>query len=107
MMKLQIAIISFICLFSSCKQTETVESTSNCTDYTAATVKDFTGLDGCKWMVVINEKQYEAINLIDFYPNAADGKSIHIQFKKRTDLNSICMAGEMIEITSICDPKSE
>ena len=106
-MKLQIAIISFIFLLSSCKQTESVEPSSNCTDYTSATVKDFTGLDGCKWMVIINENQFEAINLVDFYPNASDGKSIYIQYKKRTDLASICMAGEMIEITSTCDSKSE
>ena len=66
-----------------------------------ATLINYSGLDGCGWMVKMNDgKVYEPINLADFEPNPQVNEPICVSFKIQSSI-SICMFGETIFINSL------
>lgn len=65
------------------------------------TVKDYTGLDGCGYLIELdNGTRLEPVivhDSIKFY----DGQRVKLSYVERNDMASICMAGIIAEITCI------
>lgn len=73
-------------------------------DAVKATLKDFTGLDGCGWVLVLDDgSRLEPLNLGSQTIAPADGKKIWLTYKVANNSASICMVGEMVEITCISE----
>lgn len=93
---LLLAICSFT--FTACDKEE-----ENCS--IPARFQDMTGLDGCGFILVLDledeERRLEPINLDDFDITPVDGMDVCIEFEVRTDMGSICMVGEIVELTAI------
>ncbi len=71
------------------------------TDETLATLHNYTGLDGCGWVLEIeNGKILEPINLDTFPVQLAEGKDIYITYTL-TGGASICMVGDIVEIQTL------
>ncbi|MEM6967234.1 MAG: hypothetical protein AAF573_20900 [Bacteroidota bacterium] len=86
--------ISCLLLFTASK----CEKNKNCTE--VGTLKDFTGLDGCKFMIVLdNGEKLQPVKYEDADVELKDGQRIKFGYKEVTDQMSICMAGKMVEIT--------
>jgi hypothetical protein len=75
------------------------------------TVKDFTGLDGCKMLIVLdNGEKLQPVKYNSDEVNIQDGQRIKFAYKEVTDQMSICMSGKMVEVTClelIGSPSSE
>lgn len=69
---------------------------------TAATLRDYTGFDGCRWVILLSDDTVlEPINLSDFNNfNLEDSKNVCITFDY-VDAASICMIGPSIKLLSI------
>jgi len=73
----------------------------------SGTLKDFTGLSGCDWIIELDEKdkygnkRLEPINLHDFKIKLREGKRVKLRYVERLDLGSFCMVGSIVEIKSI------
>ena len=71
-------------------------------DAVKATLNDFTGLDGCNWVVKLEDSEVlEPINLSDFNFGLKDGKKIWIKYKPAENMASFCMVGPIVEIEGI------
>ncbi len=89
--------------FTSCKEEEIVYCE------TFATVLDQTGLDGCRWIIRTEDGKFiEPVWEGNDFQNAkingvqlSDGLEVQINYTLRTDLASICMVGQIAEITCI------
>ncbi len=70
---------------------------------TIATVKDFTGLDGCTFLIVLeNGDKLLPVKLNDENFELHDGQKIRFDYIELPDAMSICMAEDMaVEITCI------
>jgi PKD repeat protein len=65
------------------------------------TVRDYTGLDGCRYLIELdNGVRLEPI-LKDTTFHFRDNQRVRLSYIERTDLMSICMAGIIAEITCI------
>ena len=68
------------------------------------TIKDYTGLDGCKFLIELeNGEKLQPVKYTDSdldHP-LKDGQRIKFSYKEVTDQMSICMTGKMIEVTCI------
>ena len=63
-------------------------------------VKDMTGLDGCKMMIILpNGDKLQPVEIIPDFELKA-GQKIRFTYKS-ADVMSICMAGKTVVITSI------
>ena len=82
---------------------ETSNSTTPGKCDTMATVKDFTGLDGCKLLIVLdNGDKLLPAKVNDKSFTLKDGQRIKLGYKKIDGMASICMAEKMsIEVTCI------
>jgi len=69
----------------------------------AASVKDFTGLDGCSFLIVLeNGDKLLPTKLDDENFEFKDGRKIRFDYEELQGIMSICMAEKMvIEITCI------
>jgi len=68
-----------------------------------ATIKDFTGLDGCGMVIVLeNGENLEPVNLNSFSTDVSinDGQKVWIKYHEVSYM-SICMVGPMIEIDAL------
>ena len=73
-------------------------------DTETAYFRDYRGLDGCIWVIELTDgTRLEPINLGDFDIVPADGKKIDIAYTTAPSYLSICMAGEIVEITAIVE----
>lgn len=73
-------------------------------DAVAAQLFDYTGLDGCSWIIKLeDEKVLEPTNLQDFDIELKEGKKVWIKYTEQTDLASICMVGPIVSIEDIWD----
>ncbi len=74
---------------------------AECSD--TATLKDFTGLDGCGFLIVLDNG--EKLQAVKYHDNKKiqlkDGQRIKIGYKEVDNQMSICMAGKMVEVTCI------
>ncbi len=72
------------------------------TNYVSGTLRDYTGLDGCNWIIVLEDSsKLEPVNLASFDLELRDGLKLQFSYHERTDLTSICMVGRMAEIDAI------
>ena len=63
------------------------------------TLKDFTGLDGCKWLLITQDNsKLEPVNLNDYIQQPKDGDVYMIEWEEQPDLASVCMAGTIAKI---------
>lgn len=95
-------LVSFIFLLSisvSCNKTEQPDK-----DAVTATLSDYTGLDGCSWVIKLeNGEVLEPTNLDGFNIDMEEGKKIWITYVLSQYQVSICMVGPKIDITEIWD----
>lgn len=95
-------VICLICVLS-CKTKKDVSDNPSSECKTNGMVKDFTGLDGCKFLIVLeNGDKLLPAKLNDESFVFKDGQKILFDFKELKDAMSICMAEKMsVEITCI------
>ena len=99
----QSILISAICFalvyfLSACSQ----ENKACSNNAVKATIKDFTGLDGCSWVLVLQDgRKLEPLNLLNQNIAPADGLPVWVDYKVETNAGSICMVGEIVSINCI------
>lgn len=98
-------LLIWFCLISvlSCKTKKDVPDNGQINCKTTATVKDFSGLDGCKFLIVLeNGDKLLPAKMIDENFAFKDGQKIRFDYKELQDVMSICMAEKLaVEITCI------
>lgn len=74
-----------------------------CNCETTGTLKNYTGLDGCGWVIELDGKseRLEPTNLDKFGVDLTDGKKLKFSYKETGGM-SICMVGKVAEITDMC-----
>jgi len=68
-----------------------------------ATLRDYTGLDGCGWVLESGGEVLEPINLESFLDAPEDGMRLEVEYDFAENVFSICMVGPMVVLTS-CEP---
>jgi|LGOV01.1.fsa_nt_gb hypothetical protein len=67
-------------------------------------IKDLTGLDGCSFVVELNNgDKLEVINFSDFDVKIENGNKISISYHEANDMMSICMVGKIVKADCICE----
>lgn len=83
-------------VFSACSETQNPEAGE-----TTAILRNYTGLDGCGWVLEIaDNKILEPTNLTNFPITLSEGKTVYITYQS-TPAGSICMVGEIVEILTL------
>lgn len=111
-------------LFTGCADDDIQQTESeDCTPATAATIKDMTGLDGCGFVLELEDgtileplrvfmcgtpplpdkMPYDPLNNFPMI----DGKKVLINYEVVQDAASICMAGTVVKITCIKETLSQ
>ena len=76
---------------------------NECENSYRAKLVNMTGLDGCSWMIELNNgTRLEPVNLSDFNFNINQNKKIWVVYHP-TQFASICMAGEIVTIDCISE----
>lgn len=92
---LSMVLLGTALLFAGCPADE-------CPEGEKAVLRDYAGLDGCRWLFELEDGQrLEPVNLHQYDFELKDGLEVSIQFTEATDMMSICMAGKMVNITCI------
>jgi hypothetical protein len=95
-----ILLLSVILLTLSCANTK--NNTSNCLNSVKGTLVNKTGLDGCGWMIALQDgKTVNPTNLNSFDVKLIENTKITFGFKEKNDLFDTCMSGKIIEITCL------
>lgn len=68
-----------------------------------AVLLDYTGLDGCGWVIEANGTVLEPLNLGEFLSNPEDGMDLNVAYQVETGYASICMVGDIVTLTE-CEP---
>lgn len=72
--------------------------------FVKATVVDNTGLDGCRFMLLLESGQkVQPLNLEENF--LKDGMKVWVKYTVEKDAMSVCMAGEIVKIISIGERK--
>ncbi len=118
-MKSLVLCFTFLLIYTSCKKDVDITKVSNCTS--AATVRDFTGLDGCGFIFELEDgtllqpfrlgycgtsplpKEITDDPLFNFV--FANGKKVMIGYEK-LESPSICMVGPVVKITCLEEVKT-
>lgn len=67
-----------------------------------ATVKDNSGLDGCKYLIILeNGSKLEPLVMEDKNFKFRDGQKIRLTYEQEREMMSICMAGQGVRVTCI------
>ena len=68
---------------------------------TKATLEDYTGLDGCGFVLVLEEGQALEMGDFDEEPNFTfkKGMKVRISYIEMTETASICMVGPIVKLT--------
>ena len=75
---------------------------SECENSHSAKLVDMTGLDGCSWMIELNNgTRLEPTNLNDFNINLQENQKIWVVYHTAAQMASICMHGEIVTIDCI------
>jgi hypothetical protein len=73
-------------------------------DIVEATLYDYTGLDGCTWVIQLeNGEVLEPNNIKAFNFKLIDGKKVWVKYSIVPDQASICMVGQIVNIEGIWD----
>ena len=96
-----ILIILSTFIISSCSTSKNGGNDSDCS--TLATVKDFTGLDGCTFLFILdNGDKYLPAEISDSNFELKDQQRIKFGYKELKDQMSICMAeNKIVAVTCI------
>jgi hypothetical protein len=79
-------------IFTACERT-------SCENAQAATILDYTGLDGCGLVIKLqNGEVLEPTNLNDFNFTPTDGMKVWVKYHELQNVMSICMVGPIVEI---------
>lgn len=98
LLNLTVVLLFMSMTFSSCES----EKEENQVDLQEGILKNFTGLDGCGWIIQLSDStKLEPINLKDFSIVLEENKKVYVHYHVRTELGSYCMMGKIIEIESI------
>ena len=90
-MKVLILSTFLLLIFSACDRT-------SCENAQAATIEDYTGLDGCGLVIKLqNGDVLEPTNLNDFNITPTDGMKVWVKYHE-VAMMSICMVGPTVEI---------
>jgi hypothetical protein len=90
-MKTLLILLASSFILSSCDRT-------SCENAQAATIEDYTGLDGCGLVIKLqNGAVLEPINLNDFNITPTDGMKVWVKYHE-VGMMSICMVGPTVEI---------
>jgi hypothetical protein len=90
-MKVLILSTFLLLIFSACDRT-------SCENAQAATIEDYTGLDGCGLVIKLqNGEVLEPVNLNDFNITPTDGMKVWVKYHE-VGMMSICMVGPTVEI---------
>ena len=94
-MRILLTILTLLALIS-CKKEQLI--------VTEGVIKDYTGLDACTWLIEVEEdgetNRLQPINLDEFKIEPQDGLKVKFKYKP-SDLGGFCMAGPVIELTSL------
>ena len=64
-----------------------------------ATLRDYTGLDGCGWVIEADEGAVlEPLNLGEFISDPDAGMRLAIEYQEEGDYFSICMVGPIVTL---------
>ena len=75
---------------------------SECKNPNSAKLVNMTGLDGCSWMIELNNgTKLEPTNLNDFSINLEENKKIWVVYHTAAQMASICMTVEIVTIDCI------
>lgn len=92
-----IVVFSILILVLSCNQE------NPCSGSVHAKLKNFSGLDGCGWILVLDdETKLEPNNLSEFEIELVEDKDVHVKFEE-VEAASICMAGKIVEIKCLSE----
>ena len=77
---------------------------SKCENSHSAKLVNMTGLDGCSWMIELNNgTKLEPTNLNDFNINLQENQKIWVVYHTAAQMASICMHGEIVTIDCISE----
>lgn len=64
-----------------------------------ATLRDYTGLDGCGWVIEADAGDVlEPLNLGEFISAPVPGMRLRVEYEEESDYFSICMVGPMVTL---------
>lgn len=90
--------MKFVTLFFACSLLLLACNRSTCENAQAATIVDYTGLDGCGLVIQLqNGTVLEPVNLNDFNMTPTDGMKVWVKYHEIAG-GSICMVGQIVEI---------
>ena len=70
-------------------------------DFGNATLRDYTGLDGCHWVIELdNGEVVEPRNLEDFISTPVSQMRLLVEYTVEPDWVSICMVGPVVTLTT-------
>jgi hypothetical protein len=73
---------------------------------TLATVKDNSGLDGCKFLIILdNDQRLEPLVMEDKNFEFKDGQRIRLNYETEREMMSVCMSGMGVKVTCIEEVK--
>lgn len=89
--------LTFLLIFlPSCRK-------KDCIGAEKATFKDLTGLDGCGYVIELeNGKRLEPVNLSEFSITPVNGSKIWVKYHL-FEGGSICMVGDLVEVDCISE----
>jgi hypothetical protein len=74
-------------------------SKNSCSNSKNGVLKNFTGLDGCDWVIVLDDgKKLEPSNLSEYKIGLSEGKKVSIRYSPIKNTYTACMVGEFVEI---------
>lgn len=81
--------------------TQCEEDNLACPDGVDAEFIDLTGLDGCSWLLELEDgTRLEPVNLNDFEIEPQEGLKVEVSYKE-VEMFSTCMAGLIVELSCI------
>jgi len=97
----KLLIMTTLLLLMSCGGNKGVPNGNSTACSTTGTVQDFTGLDGCKLLIVLENGDKLEPAVVKEGVTLKNGQTIKFGFKEMTDMMSVCMAGKIVEVTCV------
>jgi hypothetical protein len=95
---IQIILPLMLIVFAGCRKRE------NCPDSIPGTMRDLRGLDGCSWVIELNDnRRLEAINIADFKIPLKDGKRVRLTYESLPGTASFCMVGPVVKLNCMVE----
>jgi len=91
-----ITILAFIFILTSCA------TTSNCKGCVEGKLIDNTALDGCGWLIELeNGKWLNPININEYNIEKSNGLTVSFKYEEVNNVATICMSGKTVNLTFI------